>query len=232
LSPTWEDLFRGSLDVKPFEADMRHLLNTYVQADEATNLGDLGTLSLTELIIKTGIHDAIAKKLNTQGKLSNKAVAEGIINNVRKTIIREQLTDPKFYEQMSKLLDDLIAQSRTDAEAYEEFLRKAEALVKAIAEKQPGAGLPVSLQGNSEATVLYNNLDSIPASSFRYPTAEEARAALALRIDRTIRERAPADWRGDETRERTVLNAIHPLLDRDGEATLAVFQIVKNQPGY
>jgi len=220
------------LDVKPFEADMRHLLNTYVQADEATNLGDLGTLSLTELIIKTGIHDAIAKKLNTQGKLSNKAVAEGIINNVRKTIIREQLTDPKFYEQMSKLLDDLIAQSRTDAEAYEEFLRKAEALVKAIAEKQPGAGVPVSLQGNSEATVLYSNLDAIPTSTFRYPTAAEDRAALALRIDRTVRERAPADWRGDETRERTVLNAIHPLLDRDGEATLAVFQIVKNQPGY
>jgi hypothetical protein len=28
---------------------MRHLLNTYVQADAASNLGDLGGLSLTEL---------------------------------------------------------------------------------------------------------------------------------------------------------------------------------------
>jgi enamine deaminase RidA (YjgF/YER057c/UK114 family) len=78
---------------------MRHLLNTYIQADAATDLGDLGALSLTELIIKTGIHDAIAQKLNQQGKLSNNAVAEAIINNVRKTIIRDQLTDPKFYEQ-------------------------------------------------------------------------------------------------------------------------------------
>jgi hypothetical protein len=42
------------------------------------------------------------------------AIAEGIINNVRKTIIRDQLTDPRFYEQMSKLLDDLIKQSRDD----------------------------------------------------------------------------------------------------------------------
>ena len=48
----------------------------------------------------------------------------------RKTIIRDQLTDPQFYEQMSKLLDDLIKQSREDAAAYEEFLQKAEALVK------------------------------------------------------------------------------------------------------
>ena len=89
-------------------------------------------MSLTELIIETGIHDAIAQKLNEKGTLSRNAIAEGIINNVRKTIIREQLTDPRFYEQMSKLLDDLIKQSRADAAAYEEFLRKAEALVKRL----------------------------------------------------------------------------------------------------
>jgi len=128
------------LDIKPYEADMRHLLNTYVQADPAVDLGDLGEMSLTDLIIKTGIHDAIARKLNEKGKLSWNAIAEGIINNVRRTIIREQLTDPRFYDQMSKLLDDLIKQSRADAAAYEEFLRKAESLVKRLAAKQPDEG--------------------------------------------------------------------------------------------
>ena len=98
------------LDIKPYEADMRHLLNTYVQADPAADLGNLSSLSLTELIIETGIHDAIARKLNEKGKLSQNAIAEGIINNVRKTIIRDQLTDPRFYAEMSKLLDDLIEQ--------------------------------------------------------------------------------------------------------------------------
>jgi type I restriction enzyme R subunit len=87
---------------------MRHLLNTYVQADLAEDLGNLSALSVTDLIIKTGIHDAIARKLNNKGKLTRNAIAEGIINNVRKTIIREQLTDPKFYEEMSMLLEDLI----------------------------------------------------------------------------------------------------------------------------
>ena len=96
------------LDIKPYEADMRHLLNTYIQADPAADLGNLNSLSLTELIIETGIHDAIARKLNEKGKLSRNAIAEGIINNVRKTIIRNQLTDPRFYAEMSKLLDDLI----------------------------------------------------------------------------------------------------------------------------
>ncbi len=82
------------LDNKPFEADMRHLLNTYVQADPASDMGNLQSLSLTELIVETGIHNAIARKLNEKGTLSKNAIAEGIINNVRKTIIREQLTDP------------------------------------------------------------------------------------------------------------------------------------------
>src|SRR5437764_9855892 len=105
---------------------MRHLINTYIQADPAADLGELGETSLTELIIETGIHDAIARKLNEKGKLSRNAIAEGIINNVRKTIIRNQLTDPKFYAEMSKLLDDLIQQSRADAAAYEAFLKRSE----------------------------------------------------------------------------------------------------------
>jgi type I restriction enzyme R subunit len=220
------------LDIKPYEADMRHLINTYIQADAAQDLGELGEMSLTELIIETGIHDAIARKLNEKGKLSRRSIAEGIINNVRKTIIRDQLTDPKFYERMSQLLDDLIKQSREDAAAYEEFLRKAEDLVKQLAAKQPQAGVPASLHGRREALVLFNNLDSVAATTFGCPTDPDERAALALQIDRAIRERAPAGWKGDQAREAQVQNALFPLLGRDREVTLAVFEIVKNQPGY
>ncbi len=228
------------LDIKPYEADMRHLLNTYIQADPAADLGKLGDMSLTELIIETGINDAIARKLNEKGKLSKNAIAEGIINNVRKTIIREQLTDPRFYEQMSKLLDDLIMQNRADAAAYEDFLRKAEALVKRLAAKQPDEGVPAALHGKREATVIYNNLPRILAAGrtgakrVAEPSQEyrDARLRLALEIDRVMRERAPAGWKGDQAREAQVLNALFPLLNRDREATLALFELIKNQPGY
>jgi len=229
------------LDIKPYEADMRHLLNTYVQADPAADLGALGAMSLTELIIDTGIHDAIARKLNEKGKLSKNAIAEGIINNVRKTIIREQLTDPRFYEQMSQLLDDLIKQSRADAAAYEEFLRMAEALVKRLAAKQPDEATPAALHGKREATVIYNNLPRILAllggtapgvAEPPPPDYGDERVRLALEIDRVMRERAPAGWKGDQAREAQVLNALFPLLDRNREATLALFELIKNQPGY
>jgi type I restriction enzyme R subunit len=140
---------------------------------------------------------------------------------------------------MSLLLDDLIQQSRADAAAYEEFLRKAEALVRRMAAKHPEAGIPAALHGKPEASVIYNNLPQILADAASAsavaepgPDADEKRLTLALEIDQTMRERAPAGWKGDQAREAQVLNALFPLLDRNREATLALFELVRNQPGY
>jgi type I restriction enzyme R subunit len=211
---------------------MRHLLNTYIQADPAQQIGSLSGISLTQAIVETGVHDAIAAKLNAKGKLSNNAVAEAIINNIRKTIIRDQLTDPRFYDEMSRLLDELIRRRRESAQAYQEFLREAEDLIRRLAAKTPDSKVPDILRANREAIVIYNNLSTIPASRFSCPVDEDARAALAIEIDRTIRVSAPADWKGDSTRESAVKNAIFPLVNRDPEAAYALFDIAKNQPGY
>lgn len=220
------------LDIKPYEADMRHLLNTYIQADPVEEIGDLNSLALTELIVKTGIHDAIAKKLNQKGKLSDTAVAETIINNVRKTIIRNQLTDPKFYEEISKLFSDLIKQSRKDKEEYQLFLKQAEELVKKMMKKNYSSEIPEELNGNAEAIVIYNNLSSLNKINFNVPENDGDKAKLAKKIDLIIKENAPSGWRGDQARESQILNAIFPILDKDREATQALFEIIKNQTGY
>jgi type I restriction enzyme R subunit len=227
------------LDVKPFEADMRHLINTYIQADPADPLGELDKYSLVEMIIQTGIHDAIAKKLNEKGKLSRNSIAEGIINNVRQTIIRDQLTDPRFYKEMSKLLDDLIKQKRDDAAAYEAFLKKAEELVQKMAKEQNNTSVPNKLQGKIEAIIIYNNLPDILSHASTPLIAAEPQAEygdklvhLALEIDRVMIEMAPAGWRGDDTREKQVLNALFPIMQRDRSATTALFELLKNMKGY
>jgi type I restriction enzyme R subunit len=228
------------LDVKPFEADMRHLINTYIQAEPADPLGAVDNYSLVELIVETGMHDAIARKLNEKGKLSKNAIAEGIINNVRKTIIREQLTDPRFYQQISTLLDDLIRQWRDETVSYEAFLQKAEALVKKMAEGHGSESVPAELVDRREALVIYNNLPGIlgdvqPAEAIREtPSAygSDKLVTMTLEIDRAMREQAPAGWKGDAARESQVLNALFPIMGRDREATKAVFELIKNQVGY
>ena len=227
------------LDIKPFEADMRHLINTYIQADPANPLGDIDKYSLVEMIIQTGIHDAIAKKLNEKGKLSKNSIAEGIINNVRQTIIRDQLTDPRFYEEMSKLLDDLIQQKRQDASDYEVFLKKAEELVQKMAKGHHNSSIPGKLQGKGEAIIIYNNLPdilshvAIPFIAAEPPVEYGNKLVhLALDIDRVMREMAPAGWRGDDAREKQVLNALFPVMQRDRAATIALFELLKNMKGY
>ena len=228
------------LDTKPYEADMRHLINTYIKAEEPEKLGGLEDLSLTDLIIKTGIHDAIARRLNQSGKLSNNAIAETIINNVRKTIIRDHLTDPRFYDKMSKLLDDLIRQNRDSAEAYEEFLQKAEALARQLTSRQSGSSMPDCLHGNPAAQVIYRNLPDIlatnktPENTAAEPSPEygDQLAQLALKIDHAMQEEAPANWRGDSVKENQVKNLLHPLTGKDRDATLKLFELIRNQSAY
>ena len=226
------------LDIKPFEADMRHLLNTYIQADPADPLGEVDQYSLVDLIVKTGIHDAIAQKLNEKGKKSKNAIAEGIINNIRKTIIRDQLTDPKFYEKMSKLLKDLIKLKEDITEKYEEFLKKAEELARKASEGQSQDEIPRELKGNREAAVIYNNLPNIlhvqdpDEIDDVEPDFGDRIIRKTIQIDKAMRNKAPAGWRGDEAKEKQVKNALYDILGKDKDATYRLFDLIKNMNGY
>jgi type I restriction enzyme R subunit len=153
--------------------------------------------------------------------------------------MREQLTDPRYYEQMSTLLEDLIRQDRTDSAAYEAFLRKAEDLARRLVARTAHDDVPAALHGHREAMVVYRNLPRILEAGLASTVAAEPQraegldlVALALDVDRTMREHAPAGWRGDPTREAQVLNALFPLLGRNRGATQALFDLLKNMPGY
>lgn len=74
-----------SLDLKACEADMRHLIDTYIEADEPRTISPFEDMTLLELIVKTGIAQAITSQLG--GLRGNKhAIAETIENNVRRKI--------------------------------------------------------------------------------------------------------------------------------------------------
>ena len=52
-----------SLDLKAYEADMRHLIDTYIEADEPRKISPFDNMGLLDLIVKTGIANAIASQL-------------------------------------------------------------------------------------------------------------------------------------------------------------------------
>ena len=112
-----------TLDLKPYEADMRHLIDTYIEAAEPRKISPFDNMGLLELIVKTGIAEAITSQLGGL-KGDQTAIAETIENNVRNVIIRDRLTDPAFYEKMSTLLDEIIAARKAKAIEYEEYLKQ------------------------------------------------------------------------------------------------------------
>ena len=216
-----------TLDLKPFEADMRHLIDTYIEAEAPRKISPFDGIGLLDLVVKTGIADAIASQLGTL-KGNRDAIAETIENNVRTKISKEHLTDPAFYEKMSALLDEIVRLRKQKAIEYEEYLKRFEAVVNAV-QTGRGADTPTQLD-TPEKLALYNNLkDYAPANRVHDQPApyngEDVALSLALRLDEAIRTRRPADWRGVVAKEQLVKMAMYDVL-QDIDAVNRLFPIV------
>ena len=203
-----------TLDMKAYEADMRHLIDHYIQADEPRVISPFGELSLIEIIVKSGIAEAINSM--PKGITGNQqAVAETIENNVRHKIMKDHLIDPAFFEEMSILLNELIKERKANAVDYEEYLKKIAAIAAKV---QSGikTATPPSLKTAAQRA-LYNNLGK--------------NETLALQIHDSIVEYKPNGWRGIDTREKVVKQAIYKVL-KNVDETERIFEIVKNQSEY
>jgi type I restriction enzyme R subunit len=204
-----------SLDLKPFEADMRHLIDTYIEADEPRRISPFDNMGLLELIVKTGIGAAIGG-LPDGLKADKEAVAETIENNVRSKIIKEHLSDPEFYTKMSALLDEIIRFRKEKADKYEEYLLRIAALAKTVVAGK-GDDMPTALDTPGKRA-LFNNLG--------------LNEALALKIDDTVKRTRPDGWRGIQPRENIIKGALLPLLGHDMVEVERVFLIIKQQQEY
>jgi type I restriction enzyme R subunit len=204
-----------NLDLKAYEADMRHLIDTYIEADEPRKISPFDDIGLLDLIVNTGIANAIASQLGGL-KGDGDAIAEVIENNVRRKIIKEQLNDPAYFEKMSALLDEIIAARKAKAIEYEEYLKRIADLSKRVAAGR-GDDTPAALDTLGKRA-LYNNLGG--------------NETLALDVDEAVRRTRPDGWRGVKTRENAIKSALLPLLNNDVAEVERVFLIIKAQKEY
>lgn len=204
-----------TLDLKAYEADMRHLIDTYIEASEPRKISPFDDMGLLELIVKTGIANAISTQLG--GLKGNKnAIAETIENNVRRKIIKEHLNDPVYYEKMSALLDEIIKFRKEQADRYEEYLKRIAELAKNV-DAGKAEDTPAKLDTPGKRA-LYNNLNQ--------------NTELALKIDETVKNTRPDDWRGIKPRENVIKGALMPLLGNDQVEVERIFLIIKAQKEY
>jgi type I restriction enzyme R subunit len=108
------------VDMKMFEPAMRHLLDTYIRAEESEKLSAFDDMTLVQLIVERG--EAAVEALPKGLRENPEPMAETIENKVRRLIIDEMAVNPKYYENMSELLDALIEQRRKAALDYKDYL--------------------------------------------------------------------------------------------------------------
>ena len=204
------------LDMKRYEPAMRHLLDSYIRADESTVVSEFEELGLVELLVKNGL--STLEQLPA-GLKEPEAMAETIENNIRRTIIDENPVNPKYYDQMSELLDALIQERRKQAISYQEYLEKVQQLARQV--KQPTGtsqfAYPPSLDTPAKRS-LYDNLGQ-----------DEP---LALRIDTVVRNTKKEGWIGNRFKEREVARGVREAAAGYNINVEDVLELVKNQREY
>lgn len=144
-----------SIDFKAYEADMRFMIDNYIEADASKRLCDFDGMSLVQLIVDEG--EKFVEKLPDSIKGGEKSVAEMIENHIRRVVNYEYQTNPEYYEKMSKILDNLIEQRKQDKVSYAEYLKQVSDLAKQI--KQVDVlDYPASIAKHKELRSLYDNL--------------------------------------------------------------------------
>ncbi len=212
-----EEIKRASgevIDLKTYEADMRFLIDNYILAEESKTISPFGDQTLLDIIVNSGIAEAI-KNLPKGIRENKEAVQETIENNIRQKIIKDHLIDPAYFEEMSKLLEEIVYERKIGAIEYENYLKKIAALAKKVNDRK-SVDLPKGIITNAQIA-LYNNLNK-----------DED---LALMIDEAVRQTKKADFRGNPQKENEIKAAIYKIMQSKDEVE-RIFLIIKQQSEY
>lgn len=208
------------IDLKAYEPAMRHLIDSYISSSDSKKISTFEDTSLLELIVAWW--DNLKDSLPTSMKWNKEAVAETIDNNVRKLIIDEREVNPKYYDKMSKLLDEIIKQRKEQALRYEDYLSKIAEVARDLMNYgiTPDESIPKTIN-TSALRSLYDNLNN-----------DESLALLINKIILNSRQ----DWfRGSKIKQRIMKSWIIDAFEKEWINDIDVdelFEIIKNQSEY
>ena len=203
------------VDFKQYEAGMRFLLDTYIQASASEVVSNFEDTGLVDLIVKLGA--GAIDKLPSGIKKDPEAVAETIVNNMRKVIIDERAMNPKYYDKMSELLDAIIEKRRQDALDYQQYLAELLEAAKQLGTKESDTKYPAWADNGAKRAL----------TDYFFPDEH-----LAVEVDTIVRHTKPDSWVGNPMKERLVRNAIKRTLPEDFDRLDEVFELVKARHEY
>lgn len=225
------------VDLKVFEPAMRHLLDTYIRAEDSEVVSAFNDMTLVELLVRDGV--AAIGALPEGIRSSPDAVAETIENNVRRLIVDEMAVNPKYYEKMSAVLDALIRRRREEAIEYEAYLREIIELAEKVKSGEGGASYPRSIETRPLRAICDNLREEASATTLAEAGPDGSpggagapREAVALAVDKAVRDARMDGWRDNPVKERRIRKAIRDALGPFRGQINTLFQVVRNQSEY
>ncbi|OZE80087.1 restriction endonuclease subunit R [Rhodococcus sp. 15-649-1-2] len=204
-----------NVDFKQYEAGMRFLLDTYIQAGASEVVSNFENAGLIDLIVRIGA--GAIDKLPVGIKNDPEAVAETITNNMRKVIIDEHAMNPKYYDKMSELLDAIIEQRRQQAINYQEYLAKLLDAAKKLGTKESDTKYPDWADNGARRALI----------DFGWPNP-----ATPIQVDTAILTSKPHDWVGNTMKEKKVKQAISRTLPDSFDRLDELFDLVRARDEY
>lgn len=203
------------VDLKKYDPDMRHLIDTYLSANPSRVLTSFGGATLVELLVDNGI--AALKDMPSSTPKEQEAVAETIENNVGKEIVEKTRSNPKYYEKMSELLRELIAKRKNDVINYEEYLCQIVELAKKVHKPESGTEYPADIRESAAKRAFYDYLDGD--------------ANVANQLHEAVMFSKQDNFRGSKIKERKIWRAIRAIVRDDQKAT-ELLALIKEQSEY
>ena len=211
------------IDQKPYEADMRYILDTYIRADDSKLVNRMADMSLVELLLegKTTTPADLVKDLPGD----DTAKAETIENNLKHEIVKKMSSNEVYFGKLSEMLEDVIQQRKIEAMSYEEYLRQVVELAQAILHPEQDDAYPEGIRDSEARRALYDFLDG--------------NSDLTFKEDHAIQVSVRSHWQEHPQRSQAVQQAIYKTLiaaavpaDEAMEKTNAIFDLAKRQAEY
>ncbi|MBR1966806.1 MAG: HsdR family type I site-specific deoxyribonuclease [Lentisphaeria bacterium] len=201
------------IDLKVYEPGMRHLIDNYIIAQESEGIGKFDDFTLLDFIIAKG------NELDNDNADNNSksGIAEAIENNIRKKIVERLLVNPKYYENMSTILEQLIEERRKGVKSYKELLDKYIALASNVATPENNATYPDAIRKSGALQALYDNTG-----------ADEQ---LALKLHAAILKSRQDHFRNNPVKENRIKKELFKILN-DADEVERLFKIVIEQDEY
>jgi type I restriction enzyme R subunit len=198
------------IDLKLFEPGMRFLIDNYIIAEDSRKLGAFDNFTLLDFIL------AQEEKLKEKGH-SKESVAEAIENNIRKKVVERILINPKYYERMSAILEQLIKERREGVIAYEQLLEKYIILARNVSKPEENEDYPKSIRKSGALRALYDNCGE----------DEE----LALCLHEAVMQSKQDRFRHNPVKEKHIKRELFKILKDESEVD-RIFKIICEQEEY